>query len=500
MLALPRMAVLTAPRVASAFPVSPESPEFPDSAVGSAIAVEDAGPVLPVLVDEDCAHDVPESPDWATGDWSFLTLPPAPPSADTLAIESPPVTEPPVMRLLRPRTVTRALALPARSERARAPLPPKPPSPPAARSLSALIAVPVSPDVADASLAAPLLAMLFAEPVARALPVSPVRPESPERTVPPSTRRLAAVAAFRAPAVRFTLPVSPVLPESPDLATPLAADVASPVPPELPESPEMALPAGSAEPFNPVFTAPIVALTLPVRPVSPESPESASPSDTAVELAEPVLPVLVEEDCAMAAPESPDTAAGLCVDLMSPPAPPLAEVLAMESPPVTFGAPPLARDRASPARAERARAPLPASPPVPPMSVERTALSTSPVVAGREVGRDAAPELATLVASPVIRASPVVPELPESPDRAVPPTLALPLMPVLMAPAVRLTSPVAPVLPESPDIAVGLPTAVELAPPVLPVLVAEDCAVDGPESPEMAVGVCEALMLPPSPP
>src|SRR2546423_7005925 len=90
MLALPRIAVLTAPRVASALPVSPELPESPETAVGLATAVDDAGPVLPVLVDEDCAHDVPESPDWASGVWSRWTSPPSPPLASTLAMESPP--------------------------------------------------------------------------------------------------------------------------------------------------------------------------------------------------------------------------------------------------------------------------------------------------------------------------------------------------------------------------------------------------------------------------
>ena len=72
----------------------------------------------------------------------------------------------------------------------------------------------------------------------------------------------------------------------------------------------------------------------------------------------------------------------------------------------------------------------------------------------------------------------------------------MPLMPVLMAPAVRFTLPVSPVLPESPDTAVGLPTAVELAPPVSPVLVAEDCAVEAPELPEKALGACRGAFVP----
>ena len=174
-----------------------------------------------------------------------------------------------------------------------------------------MLTEPVSPETALASLAAPLLAKLWAEPSARASPVVPVLPVSPEWIEPPSTRRLAARAPLRAPAVRFTPPVLPERPESPDRATPLAADVASPVPPESPESPEAASMTGLAEPFSPVLMAPIVALTSPVRPVSPELPDSAAPFESAVELAEPVLPVLVEEDCAIAAPESPETAAGL---------------------------------------------------------------------------------------------------------------------------------------------------------------------------------------------
>src|SRR5581483_3504304 len=108
-----------------------------------------------------------------------------------------------------------------------------------------------------------------------------------------------------------------------------------PVLPELPELPEAAFRPGSATPLMPVLTAPTVAFTSPVRPVSPELPDRAAPFDTAVELAEPVSPVLVEEDWAMAAPELPETAVGLWSAFTLPPSPPLAERLAMESPPVT---------------------------------------------------------------------------------------------------------------------------------------------------------------------
>src|SRR5438270_867514 len=340
--------------------------------------------------------------------------------------------------------------------------------------------------------------------------------------------------------------------------------MASPVPPEFPELPERALTDGSALPLSFVLTAPTVALTSPVRPVPPELPERAAPSETAVELAEPVLPVLVEEDWAMAAPESPEIAAGDWSALMLPPSPPLASTLAMLSPPGTFGPPLFERARASPARLERTRSLSPPLAPLPPMSVPRTTLATSPVVPDVESAEEMAPELARLLESPLIRALPVLPESPERPDSTDPLTFAVPLMPVLMAPAVNLaspvspetdlaldsapelaplsavpearaapvlpesperpdltaprstaalplilvlrapavalTSPVAPVLPESPLLATGLAQAVELAPPVLPVFVEEDWAVEAPESPEMATGSCVIFTLPPSPP
>src|SRR5438270_9828622 len=129
-------------RAALALPVGPELPELPDIAVGSAMAVELAGPVLPVLVAEDWAHEVPESPDLAVGSWVISTEPPSPPLASRLAMESPPVTAPPLMRLRRPRTLRREFALPALSDRAEARKPPVPPLPPAARPLTSLEASP----------------------------------------------------------------------------------------------------------------------------------------------------------------------------------------------------------------------------------------------------------------------------------------------------------------------------------------------------------------------
>ena len=78
------------------------------TACGSAMAVDDAGPVLPVFVAEDCDHAVPESPDWVHGDSVRLALPPSPPLTFSWAIESPPVIAPTFRRLLRPESFTRA--------------------------------------------------------------------------------------------------------------------------------------------------------------------------------------------------------------------------------------------------------------------------------------------------------------------------------------------------------------------------------------------------------
>ena len=58
----------------------------------------------------------------------------------------------------------------------------------------------------------------------------------------------------------------------------------------------------------------------------------------------------------------------------------------------------------------------------------RLPLATAPVVPDTAVARDAAPELAALVASPVMWASPVVPESPELPDAAEPSVRAVPLV------------------------------------------------------------------------
>src|SRR5205814_5664306 len=101
-LELLRIWVLSVAAVNLAAPVLPESPELPDSAWGSAIAVEDAAPVSPVLVAEDWARERPESPEMADGLCVTLTSPPSPPLTEPSAMESPPVTAPSETRLLRP--------------------------------------------------------------------------------------------------------------------------------------------------------------------------------------------------------------------------------------------------------------------------------------------------------------------------------------------------------------------------------------------------------------
>src|SRR5436305_14726651 len=101
MVALPLMPLLLAVRSALALPVLPESPELPLAATGLASAVELAGPVLPVLVAVDCAHAVPESPDWASGGSLSLGEPPSPPLARPRASESPRGALPPATPLSR---------------------------------------------------------------------------------------------------------------------------------------------------------------------------------------------------------------------------------------------------------------------------------------------------------------------------------------------------------------------------------------------------------------
>ena len=324
--------------------------------------------MLPVLVEDDWAVEAPELPEKASGACEPLTSPPAPPLALTAAIESPPVTGP-VPPFDLPPVLKRLRASPARLEWTRALSPPRPPLPPCSPRLMSLAAVPVSPETDLALDSAPELAPLSAVPEARAAPVLPESPERPDLTAPRSTAALPLILVLRAPAVALTSPVAPVLPESPLLATGLAQ---------------------------------------------------------AVELAPPVLPVFVEEDWAVEAPESPEMATGSCVIFTLPPSPPLTSALAIESPPVTL--PWKTRERfptrvrllTSPARLETARALSPPRPPLPPMPVARTRLAASPVVPDTELACDSAPELASDLAEPLAVASPVLPESPLRPEVMAP--------------------------------------------------------------------------------
>src|SRR5436305_4804750 len=108
-----------------------------------------------------------------------VTLPPAPPLALTLAIESPPVRLPMVTRSRLP-TFSRTLTSPARPEFAVARSPPAPPLPPTAVPLTRLRPSPVLPEVAIAEELAPLFASETDDPVAVASPVGPEFPVSPD--------------------------------------------------------------------------------------------------------------------------------------------------------------------------------------------------------------------------------------------------------------------------------------------------------------------------------
>ena len=89
-------------------------------------------------------------------------------------------------------------------------------------------------------------------------------------------------------------PVAPVSPESPEVAGPPVA-VASRRMPRARRRPVVAVGMASASP---------------VSPVSPELPEVARPAKVAVEVAAPVLPVLVALAWVVASPEKPEKATG----------------------------------------------------------------------------------------------------------------------------------------------------------------------------------------------
>ena len=211
--------------------------------------------------------------------------------------------------------------------------------------------------------------------------------------------------------------------------------LASPVRPESPVLPEKAAVRGA--PLALIVLSLLVALTLasPVAPDMPESPVMATGLASAVEVAEPVSPVLVADDWAMAAPELPLIAEGDCVRLALPPSPPFALTSAIESPAVMR--PTLARllrpetrilAFTSPARPDLAVPRSPPRAPSPPVAVPFTALAAVPVSPETESADDWAPELALESAEEATLASPVRPLSPEFPDlaaRSLPPALPL---------------------------------------------------------------------------
>ena len=94
-------------------------------------------------------------------------------------------------------------------------------------------------------------------------------------------------------------------------------------------------PADSEAVEDDVLPLEVLVVPLPLGPVSPELPVIDTGSAMDVELAAPVLPVLVLEFWAVAAPLSPLSACGVAAMLPLPPSPPLAEVSAIASPPLT---------------------------------------------------------------------------------------------------------------------------------------------------------------------
>ena len=178
------------------------------------MALEDAGPVLPVLVAEDWAVEAPEFPEVAVGSTVALMLPPSPPLAVVEEMESPPVTRmapvlaPPPM--LTPTPPAKLALEPVGPVRA-------PPVPPVRRAVVRLAALPVSPETESAADWAPELALESADPRPEASPVSPESPEAPEKAAPSRVvepLRPLAVAWRSAPVG----PVAPLGPESPETA------------------------------------------------------------------------------------------------------------------------------------------------------------------------------------------------------------------------------------------------------------------------------------------
>ena len=171
--------------------------------------------------------------------------------------------------------------------------PPSPPSPPVTVPPTTLKALPVVPEVATAPELAPELARLLADAeVTVAEPVKPELPATTKEPVPPKT----------------------VLPEK--------AAMALVVPPMI------------AWPRSSELVAVAFTVAAPVGPMSPELPDVATGLAVAVELAGPVLPLLLADDWAVTSPERPLVAVGLRSRLPPPPLPPLASALVVLLPPV----------------------------------------------------------------------------------------------------------------------------------------------------------------------
>jgi hypothetical protein len=351
---VPRMALLDATGLDVAEPVLPVLPEFPETATGLLMAVDEAGPVLPVFVALDCAFVFPVLPDVAMGVTLTFTPPPAPPLAEPTATLEPPMAadEPMVPN-------ERLRAGPAAPETPTA-RPPLPPSPPTATTPVLFTAAPVLPDAALLLALAPELALLLALPTAMAAPVFPELPELPDTAGPPTAT---------------------AVPRMPELVA-VGFDVAEPVP-----------------------------------PVFPEFPDTATGLLTADDDAGPVLPVLVALDCDEADPEFPDVATGLTLTVEPPPAPPLAEETATLEPPVAVLVPTVPTDTlvAEPPAPDPARA-APPPPPLPPAEITVVWFTAAPVEPDPDVEPEPAPDEALLVAPPVATAGPVEPELPELPE------------------------------------------------------------------------------------
>lgn len=92
-IAVPSGAVLTAVGLELTSPESPVAPEPPEVASGELIASEKAGPVSPVLVDDDPARASPELPEIAVGDALTEESPPEPASEPPVPTLDPPVLE-----------------------------------------------------------------------------------------------------------------------------------------------------------------------------------------------------------------------------------------------------------------------------------------------------------------------------------------------------------------------------------------------------------------------